>query len=186
MATGFAGDTPLQRRRIYLWFVLIRGKHEPFNRLAIDESIHNLRNVRSRNAPVKKVIGFDQNRHAGGTLIQTARCADARLDLCESTSGNLFFQCFIHFFRVLGRAASFRVVLSPTINADKEIALPLQRGESRVRRIGRQRPKISRNIRGNAPNFEFRRLLAYMVRSFDPSVSMSLPDHLEAEVTKWV
>ena len=186
MATGFAGDTPLQRRRIYLWFVLIRSKHEPFNRLAIDESIHNLRNVRSRNAPVKKVIGFDQNRHAGGTLIQTARCADARLDLCESTSGNLFFQCFIHFFRVLGRAASFRVVLSPTINADKEIALPLQRGESRVRRIGRQRPKISRNIRGNAPNFEFRRLLAYMVRSFDPSVSMSLPDHLEAEVTKWV
>ena len=39
--------------------VLIRGDHEPFNRLARDESIHNLRDVRSRNAPVKKVIGFD-------------------------------------------------------------------------------------------------------------------------------
>ena len=40
-------------------FVLIRGKHETFNRLTLDESIHNLRDVRDRDAPVKKVIGFD-------------------------------------------------------------------------------------------------------------------------------
>ena len=39
--------------------VLIRGKDEPFNRLAVDESIHNLRDVGDRDAPVKKVIGFD-------------------------------------------------------------------------------------------------------------------------------
>ena len=46
-------------RRIYLCFVLIRGNHEPFNRLALNESIHNLRDVRDRDAPVKKMIGFD-------------------------------------------------------------------------------------------------------------------------------
>jgi hypothetical protein len=39
--------------------VLIRGNHEPFNGLALNESIHNLRDVGDRDAPVKKVIGFD-------------------------------------------------------------------------------------------------------------------------------
>ena len=38
---------------------LIRVNHEPFNRLAVNESIHNLRDVRDRDASVKKVIGFD-------------------------------------------------------------------------------------------------------------------------------
>ena len=40
-------------------FVLIRGDHETFNRLAGDESIHNLRDVGDCDAPVKKMIGFD-------------------------------------------------------------------------------------------------------------------------------
>jgi len=39
--------------------VLIRGNHEAFNRLASDESVHNLRDIRSRDAPVEKVIWFD-------------------------------------------------------------------------------------------------------------------------------
>ena len=39
--------------------MLIRGNHEPFNRLALNKSIHNLRDVRDPDAPVKKVIGFD-------------------------------------------------------------------------------------------------------------------------------
>jgi hypothetical protein len=39
--------------------IVFRGNHETFNRLAVNESIHNLRDVRDRNAPVKKVIGFD-------------------------------------------------------------------------------------------------------------------------------
>ena len=38
---------------------LIRGDYETFNRFALDESIHNLRDVRDRDVPVKKVIGFD-------------------------------------------------------------------------------------------------------------------------------
>jgi hypothetical protein len=37
---------------------LIRGNHEPFNRLALNESIHNLRDVGHRDATVKKMIGF--------------------------------------------------------------------------------------------------------------------------------
>ena len=41
------------------FIVLVRGKHETLNRFAIDESIHNLRYVCDRDAPVKKVIGFD-------------------------------------------------------------------------------------------------------------------------------
>jgi len=45
--------------RIYLCLVLIRGNHEPFNRLALNESIHDLGDVRDRDASVKKVIGFD-------------------------------------------------------------------------------------------------------------------------------
>jgi hypothetical protein len=44
---------------IYLCFVLICGNHEPFNRLALNESIHNLRDIRGRDASVKKVVGFD-------------------------------------------------------------------------------------------------------------------------------
>ena len=123
--------------------VLICGDQEPFNRLAGEESLHNLRDVLDRDAPIKEVIWFDQNRHAGVALIETARCADARLELGESTRCNLPFQRSIHFFRVLGRAASFRVVLGPTIDADKEIALALQSGESRTRLTGRQRPKNS-------------------------------------------
>jgi len=93
-------------------------------------------------------------------LIETARCAHARLELRESARGNLPFQHSIHFFRVLQRAASFRVVLSPAIDADKDIALALQRGESRIRRAGGQRPKISRQIRskGLPPSSENFRL----------------------------
>ena len=39
--------------------VLIRGKHETFNRLARDESVHNLGDVRDCDVSVKQVIGFD-------------------------------------------------------------------------------------------------------------------------------
>jgi hypothetical protein len=35
--------------RAYLCFGLIRGNHEPFNRLALNESIHNLRDGRAWN-----------------------------------------------------------------------------------------------------------------------------------------
>jgi hypothetical protein len=38
---------------------LARGDQEASNRSAGDKSVHNLRDVRSRNAPIKKVIGFD-------------------------------------------------------------------------------------------------------------------------------
>ena len=38
---------------------LVYGKHEAFDRLAGDESIHNLRDVGERDASVKEVIGFD-------------------------------------------------------------------------------------------------------------------------------
>ena len=38
---------------------VIPGNHDPFNRLALNESIHNLRDVGDRDAPVKIVIGFD-------------------------------------------------------------------------------------------------------------------------------
>jgi hypothetical protein len=123
--------------------VVICSNHETFNRLILDQSIHNLRDICYRDVPVRKVIGFDQNRHAGRALIETTRCADARLELGESPRGNLLFQRSVHFFRVLGRAASFRVVLSPTIDADKKIALALQSGESRTRGAARQRPKNS-------------------------------------------
>ena len=129
--------------------VLICGDQEPFNRLAGEESLHNLRDVLDRDAPIKEVIWFDQNRHAGVALIETARCADARLELCKSARGKLLFQDSIHFFRVFSRAGSFRVVLGPTIDADKEIALALQKGESRIRRTGRQRPKNSQLCSGN-------------------------------------
>jgi hypothetical protein len=39
--------------------MLICGNQEPFDRLALNESIHNLRDLRDRDASVKKVIGFD-------------------------------------------------------------------------------------------------------------------------------
>jgi hypothetical protein len=111
-----------------LYRLLIEAEYETFNRLAHNKAVHNLQDVRGCDAPVKKVIGFDQNRHAGVALIETARCADARLEFCESTRGKLLFQRSIHFFRIFSGAASFRVVFSPTIDADKEVALALQRG----------------------------------------------------------
>jgi len=39
--------------------VLIHDNHEPFNRLALNESINDLRDVGDRDASVKKVIGLD-------------------------------------------------------------------------------------------------------------------------------
>jgi len=82
----------------YLCVVLIRSNQETVDRLTVNESIHNRGDVRDRDAPIKKVIGFDQNGHAGIALIETARCADARLERCESTGGNLRFQRSINFF----------------------------------------------------------------------------------------
>jgi hypothetical protein len=38
---------------------VFRGEHETFNRLTLDESVHNLRDVGDRDASVEKVIGFD-------------------------------------------------------------------------------------------------------------------------------
>ena len=37
--------------------MLIRGNHETFNRSTRNEGIHNLRDVRDRDAAIKKVIG---------------------------------------------------------------------------------------------------------------------------------
>ena len=39
--------------------VWIRGNHESFNWLALNESIYNLGDVGDRDVPVKKVIGLD-------------------------------------------------------------------------------------------------------------------------------
>jgi hypothetical protein len=78
--------------------VSISGNHEPLNRSAPNESLHDVRDVRDCDASVKKVIGFHQNRDAGGALIETARCAHARFEPGESTCGNLRFQGSIHFF----------------------------------------------------------------------------------------
>ena len=39
--------------------MLIPGEHQTLYRLALNESIHNLRDVRDRDAFVKEVIGFD-------------------------------------------------------------------------------------------------------------------------------
>ena len=39
--------------------VLIRCNQETFNRSKRNEGIHNLRDVRDRDASVKKMIGFD-------------------------------------------------------------------------------------------------------------------------------
>lgn len=38
---------------------LVRSKHQALNRFAADKSVQNLRDVRDRDAPIKKVIGFD-------------------------------------------------------------------------------------------------------------------------------
>jgi len=38
---------------------LVRGKDEALNRFVADKSVHNLRDVRNRDAAVKKVIGFN-------------------------------------------------------------------------------------------------------------------------------
>ena len=49
----------LLRRRIYLCSMLIRSDHETFNRLAGNESVHNLRDVRDGDAAIEKVIWFN-------------------------------------------------------------------------------------------------------------------------------
>src|SRR5437867_260599 len=53
---GYGGPRAAYDRwltRIYLCFVLICGNQETFNRLALDESIHNVRDVGDRDASVK-------------------------------------------------------------------------------------------------------------------------------------
>jgi hypothetical protein len=56
-----AHDWIVERRLTEPWLqvVLIRGEQETFNRLVLNESIHNLRDVGDRDTPVKKMIGFD-------------------------------------------------------------------------------------------------------------------------------
>jgi hypothetical protein len=49
----------VERRLTEPWLQRIVGKNEAFDRLALNQSIDNLRDVRDRDAPVKKVIGFD-------------------------------------------------------------------------------------------------------------------------------
>ena len=39
--------------------MLIRGNHETFNRSTRNEGIHNFRDVRDRDAAIKKMIRFD-------------------------------------------------------------------------------------------------------------------------------
>ena len=39
--------------------VLVCCKQQALNRFAADKSVHNLRDIRGRDAPIKKVIGFD-------------------------------------------------------------------------------------------------------------------------------
>jgi hypothetical protein len=55
----FAADTPKAFASRQPPLQLLRGNHEPFNRLALNQSIHNFRDVGDRDAPVQKVIGFD-------------------------------------------------------------------------------------------------------------------------------
>jgi hypothetical protein len=51
-----AHDLIVERRLTEAWLkvLLICGNHEPFNRMALNESIHNLRDVGDCDAPVKK------------------------------------------------------------------------------------------------------------------------------------
>ena len=72
---------------------------------------------------VKEVIGFDQNGDPSRTLIETTRCANARLALSESARGHLRFQSFVDVFRAFRGAASLRVVVGSAIDANEEIAL---------------------------------------------------------------
>jgi hypothetical protein len=57
----YCDELIVERRLTEPWLqgLLIGGNDETFNRLASDESLHNLGDVCSRNAPVEKVIGFD-------------------------------------------------------------------------------------------------------------------------------
>ena len=64
-STGLAADTAASTGLVscitsdlYLG-VVICSNHETFNRLILDQSIHNLRDICDRDVPVKKVIGFD-------------------------------------------------------------------------------------------------------------------------------
>jgi hypothetical protein len=54
-----AHDLSVERRLTSPWLQLIRGNREPFTGMALNESIHNLRDVSDCDVPVKKVIGFD-------------------------------------------------------------------------------------------------------------------------------
>ena len=83
---------------------------------------HPIRSVVSEQLPPRSAV-----KHSSQVVIPTLRP-------CRSS----------HSLRVPGGAASFRVLLGSAIDADKEIPLALQRGESRIRRPGDQRPKHCR------------------------------------------
>ena len=60
-------------------------------------------------------------------MIETTRCANARLALSEPARGQLRFQSFVDFFRAFGGAASLRVVVGPAVDANEEIAVAFQK-----------------------------------------------------------
>jgi hypothetical protein len=90
--------------------------------LAVDESVHDFWHVRDGDATVKEVVWLDQNGDPSCTLIEATRCAHARFEFRQSARGYLRFQRFIYFFRAFRGAASLRVVVGPTIDANEEIS----------------------------------------------------------------
>ena len=101
----------------------VGAKDKLFYAVAGDESVHDRGDIRESDAPVKEVVGLDQNSHAGGALVETTRRANARLELGQAAHSHFCFQCFVDFLGSPGCAAAFRVVVGPAIDANEEVAL---------------------------------------------------------------
>lgn len=70
---------------------IVGAKNQPLDPLTAGNSIHDFGHVGHSDPPVKEMIGLDQNANSTRALVETARSANACLELGESARGELFF-----------------------------------------------------------------------------------------------
>jgi len=74
------------------------------------------------------VVGLDQDRYAGRTLVEATTATDARREFGQAGCRELFFQSQPDFLRAANSTRTARIVGGPEIGADKQIMLALWHG----------------------------------------------------------
>jgi hypothetical protein len=90
------------------------------------DSIDDFRHVRHGHPAVEKMVGFNQNCHAGRALVEATTGTDARLQFGEAPLGELILQGLPDLFCAASSARSAGIFVGPAVGADEDIMLTLR------------------------------------------------------------